>query len=313
MDRDRETFGESAVAGTLLGIDIGGTKIKTGYVTPEGRLEECGLYSTPSDPKAAVDLLSGEIAGYEIPVPLAGIGIGCPGPLDQETGRVLSPPNLPGWHGFPLTEELEKRLGVPVRLENDGNAGALGEARHGSGAGYSHVFYLAVGTGLGAGIVIDSKIYRGAYGLAAEMWSFSPDVYGGTGCADILNDVCSGNGLVARFARAVEAGVRTRIEPENADTYAILAAWESGDPAAEAALEDARCYLTGIIVNVLTMLAPEIVVLGGGLCTDARWLVEPVCRMVRDSVPIEQLKDIPVRRAELWDSAVLYGAASLFT
>lgn len=310
--------------GIVVGVDIGGTKIKAGYMNCEAGMEVIGEIPTPADPEQAVEEIAGLIESSGLVRSLSGVGIGCPGPLDQERGVILDPPNLRRWHDFPicrrLAEQLEARhdarqgsghggSSVEVRLENDGNAGALGEAVFGGGKGYPTVVYLSVGTGLGCGIVIDGAVHRGYRGSAGEVWAFDESfLSGGKGRFNVM-DYASGKGLVDR-ATVVdgidESGSR------GLTTREILDACRTGESWALELLESGRDRLAGVTIFACQLLAPDIVVFGGGMCTDPEWFVNPVVDRFRRTMPIGTLVDIPIVRAELWDSAVMYGAVALF-
>ena len=151
----------------VIAIDIGASKMKLGFLV-DGTMREIATLVTPADPEEAVELIATAIDGASPADAPEAVGIGCPGPLDPRTGVVLSPPNLRRWWGFPLREEIERRIGVPARVDNDGNVGALGEAWAGSGCGYATVLYFAIGTGLGAGIRFNTPLgpIRLDYGVA---------------------------------------------------------------------------------------------------------------------------------------------------
>jgi glucokinase len=239
------------------------------------------------------------------------MGIGCPGPLDQARGIVQSPPNLPQWADFPLADRLRDALGVPVALENDANAGALGEALDGAGRGARTVLYVTISTGIGVGIVIDGRIHRGAHGLAGEVWAFCPNCFASDGPAPNVTDLASGNGLVSLLRGRVADGYPTCLRPDDADMPAILEACAGGDPAACALVADAQRTLAATISFCLHLLDPDVVVLGGGLCTDESWFVAPVRDLVACCVALPALARTPIRRADLWSSAVLHGALAL--
>ena len=304
----------------VLGIDIGGTKTKIGFFDKDKLIIQ-SHFPTPQDPKPAASTLIEEIRK----VPgidsgrLAGIGIGCPGPLSQEQGEVLSPPNLQKWDRFPIVRLLKEEFRVPVLLENDGNAGALGEAVFGSGEGYETVFYCTISTGIGIGIVINGAVHQGHKGLAGETWAFEPENYFGKSSGVNILDRSAGNGIVriaadvlAREKRGAARNASiSKIPEDEITTRTILAALESGDEVAVEVIEQARDILAGMLVNAMTLLAPDIVVLAGGLCTDPSWYVDPIIERVRTWMPIRELADTPIKRAELWDSAVLYGAVAM--
>ena len=334
--------------GAVIGVDIGGTKTQLGQ-RRGARLDVFSRFPTPQDPDEAVAGIAEAIteeggAGGGSRAPGA-VGIGCPGPLDQERGLVLSPPNLPQWHSFPLAERLGRACRCPVFLENDANAGALGEALFGSGKGCEKVFYVTISTGIGAGIVLDGRIYRGHAGMAGELWAFRPELFApreagsprvGAANGNIL-DLASGAGIVRRVERLLEdepadssGVVPERVGQDEADrddpvsaaardffpdgrvsSEAVFDAYERGYPPIVEIVESAQRILSAAAVFVLTTLAPDVIVLGGGLCREPGWYVRPIQRLVRESVPMEELRSVPIVRARLWDTAVLHGALSL--
>ena len=153
----------------VLGVDIGGTKIATGLVN--SRADVSRSRSVPTLAYQGYDVSIRQIwAAIEESVTgdLKAIGICAPGPLNPKTGVILNPPNLPGWKNVALREMAEARFGLPVKVENDCNAAGLAEARFGAAKGCSSVFYAAIGTGIGSGIILDGKIYHGKNGFAAE-------------------------------------------------------------------------------------------------------------------------------------------------
>src|ERR1700691_1652102 len=163
--------------GHVIGVDIGGTKVAAGLVNGAGEIAH--QTRTPMVANDAAAGLAAVIASIDtvraaakadskLDVPISGIGMCAPGPLDPRTGVVINPPNLPGWRNFPLAAEISKIYQLPVRLDNDGNAAALAEALWGAGRGYRNVFCTTIGTGIGTGIVFDGRIYHGRTGAAAE-------------------------------------------------------------------------------------------------------------------------------------------------
>ncbi|MGH9394054.1 MAG: ROK family protein, partial [Terriglobales bacterium] len=157
-------------AAHYLGIDIGGTKVAAGLVSASGRIvqrERRPMLATGSA-EAALEAVVEAALAVSGDRTITAAGVSCPGPLDPRRGVVLNPPNLPCWRNFALAAKLGRRLGLPVKLDNDANAAALAEARWGSGRGYGAVFYATLGTGIGAGLVLEGKIYHGRTGAAVE-------------------------------------------------------------------------------------------------------------------------------------------------
>jgi glucokinase len=161
---------------TVLGVDVGGTKIAAGCVNADAAV--AGFRSIPTLASRGYEASLGQVwraVEAFLSPEVEAIGICAPGPLDPKTGVVLNPPNLPGWHDVPLAKLAEERFGLPVQVENDCNAAGLAEALYGAGRGHSHVFYAAIGTGIGSGIVLDGKIFHGAHGAGAEAGHMSID------------------------------------------------------------------------------------------------------------------------------------------
>src|SRR5579864_7220107 len=153
--------------GSIIGVDIGGTKVAAGLVDHDGKIlsqvrqpmsargeAEAALKAVTS----AIDSLSNQMRDTPTATELRGIGLCAPGPLDPQTGVVINPPNLPCWRNFPLAARIADIYGVPVKLDNDANAAALAETRWGAARGYRYVFYATIGTGIGTGIVFDGRI-----------------------------------------------------------------------------------------------------------------------------------------------------------
>src|SRR5258708_31746185 len=159
---------------TVIGVDIGGTKVAAGLVNakgeiPGGNRTQMVTSGTPSDGLAAVsEAIGGLVADRVRHDKIGAIGVCAPGPLNPSTGTILNPPNLTIWHNYPLAEEMRRLYKVSVRVDNDANAAALAEVKWGAGRGYRNVFYATVGTGIGTGIIFDSRIYHGKTGAAAE-------------------------------------------------------------------------------------------------------------------------------------------------
>ncbi|NLI21033.1 MAG: ROK family protein, partial [Clostridiales bacterium] len=185
---------------SYIGLDIGGTKCAVSL----GREEEDGFrivsrdaIPTPADQSEAMERLAMLADQLRQGETVAGIGISVGGPLDAERGVLQNPPNLPGWHGLSWTQAMADRLSAPCVLENDANACALAEWRWGAARGASSMIFLTFGTGLGAGIILNGDILRGATGDAGEvghwrLYDFGPAGYGKRGS---FEGFCSGGGL----------------------------------------------------------------------------------------------------------------------
>ncbi len=203
----------SFVMGRCIGVDVGGTKIAAARVEPDGSLSRRFRADTRADegPDGVIERICQGIEQVMGEEKVEGIGIACPGPLDARTGVVLSPPNLPGWDRIPLKDRLEERFGVPVRVENDANAAAWGEYLLGAGRGADPMVYITVSTGIGGGIVLDGRLYRGADTFAGEIGHTIVDP-GGAPCScgrrGCLEALASGTAIARAAAEAVRKGNR---------------------------------------------------------------------------------------------------------
>ena len=226
----------------LAGIDIGGTKcaVVLGEVTGEEiRVLGKRRFATPSSPEAALAQIEAGLDDLlgETGLALDAIGVSCGGPLDSRRGLVLSPPNLPGWDGIDVVTPLRVRYGVPAALQNDANAAALAEWRWGAGRGCRNMIFLTFGTGMGAGLILDGRLYSGTNDLAGEVGHMRLEADGpvGYGKAGSFEGFCSGGGIARLAAQMAEAEIRVGRPPAFCTSLADL-----GDVTAEKVAEAAH-------------------------------------------------------------------------
>lgn len=267
-----------------IGFDIGGTKCAVAlWDAPGGSAPRMlGRREVPtasfSGPEAVLDAIcSGAlqlISTCGTPdLPLTAAGISCGGPLDRSTGTVLSPPNLPGWNRVPVTSIVEAALGVPVGLENDANACALAEYRYGAGRGADGLIFLTFGTGLGAGLVLDGRLYRGASEMAGEVGHIrlAPDGPLGYNKRGSAEGFCSGAGI-ARLARqraqeALDAGqavayCHTLADLDGVTAESVAHAARTGDPVAIEVYRESGYRLGQLLAFLVDTLNPQFVIIG---------------------------------------------------
>jgi glucokinase len=254
------------------------------------------------------------------PEDLRCMGVGCGGPLDSETGIVYSPPNLPGWDAFPLKERLETRFALPVFIDNDGNAAALGEHRFGAGRGYNNIFYITVSTGIGCGMILDGNVYRGTDYSAGEfghivMARNGPRCKcGGRGCLEAL---ASGTAIARRANRALRRApdsllARLRAEKKRPLTAKdVIEAVRRNDPLAERIFGDAAEYIGLGVTSAIHMLNPGIVIIGGGLSQAGPLLFDRVKRVVAERAQKHLAAHVPIVRARLGRRVGIYGALAV--
>lgn len=310
----------------ILGIDIGGTKLAAGLVTHKGELIAQARTATQvqEGPDRVIDRLvdlcrqTVQDAGVSWTSIRAG-GVGCGGPLDPDTGTILDPPNLPGWVAVPLVDRLESALSLPVYLDNDANAGALGEHRFGAGRGVANMVYLTISTGIGGGIIIGNRLYQGQNGNAGEIGHMSvvfngrPCNCGSRGC---LEAYASGTNIAARAREAVAAGISScmvelagGVEAISSEVLAV--ALERNDQVASAVWEETVAILGAGIANVVNIFNPQRVVIGGGITNFGDLLFDPVRRIAleRAMQPLASVVDIVP--AELGAQVGVLGAAAV--
>jgi glucokinase-like ROK family protein len=231
-------------------------------------------------------------AGLEL-ADLLAVGLGVPGPIMTEAGMVIAPPIMPGWDHFPIRSTLEKRLGCPVSLNNDAELGAIGEWAYGAGRSARNLAYIKVGTGVGAGLLLDGHIYRGATGSAGEIGHLTMDLggelctCGNRGC---LETVASGPAIARHAQAAIAAGKQTmlRLPPGETPLTAahVSAAASRGDLVAQQVIAEAGAQLGVAIAGLVNFINPNMVVVGGGVAEIGDLFLEPVRREVhRRSLP----------------------------
>ena len=267
--------------GFLLGIDLGGSKLAIAIAdaddadNPDGGL--IAHKTRPSrisgDPEADILAIAADAADLISRSGLAAsdfdaAGLSVPGPIDHVRGAILAPPNLAGWEDVPLRDRMSELLGVPVRLENDANAAALAEWRYGAGRGAHSLVYLTMSTGVGAGLILDDRLYRGHRGRASEFghvcveWEGEPCGCGRRGCLEAYLGGASWTRRLREITPATSrvcalAGERGLALPEH-----VVAAAGEGDAFACAEMERFNHYLARAIGALSFTLAPEVVVLG---------------------------------------------------
>jgi len=265
-----------------LGVDVGGTKVAAGLVDSRGnilyktRVPMNGTGTAEQGFASICDAIDAVLAAHPGKA-IAGIGVASPGPLDPRTGVILFTPNIPCWHDFPLRRELDARYDMPTWVDNDANAAGLAEAAFGAGRGYSNVFYACIGTGIGTAIVLDGKLFYGRTGLAAEGGHMTIDMNapclcecGKRGC---LESMASGTSIGRRARAAVtqdpKAGAKILElaggNVEDISSKTVTAAWQEGDPLGTQLLADTTRLLTVWLGNIVDLLEPDVIVIGGGM------------------------------------------------
>ena len=239
-----------------------------------------------------------------VPVPLSSIGISCGGPLDSKRGVIMSPPNLPGWDDVPVVKFFEDRFHVPTSVQNDANACALAEYLYGSGRGVRNLVFMTFGTGLGAGIIVDGKLYSGSNDNAGEIGHIrlaptGPVGYNKEGSAE---GFCSGAGM-ARLAK-IRKGL-------DLTTKEIFARVRAGDPDCMEVFRESAEKLATILAFTIDILNPEVIALGGVFMRNADLfmpVVDPI--LDREALPLAR-KVCRIVPAELGENIGDYAALAV--
>lgn len=307
----------------VLAVDLGGTNLRVAAISPEGEmvLRESAPTRAGEGHESVIDRMAelcqavGERAGLAAD---AAIGVASPGPLDPITGVVIFTPNLPGWREVPLGPMLSERTGRPVRVSNDGNCAALGEARFGAAAGLHDVVYIGLGTGVGGGLILGGKMYEGGLGMGAELGHV-------TVASDGPRCTCGGVGclesFVAGWAIAREAQlvcttadgdyIRKFTHGGEADARAVTLAAKEGDPAAIEILGRAGRALGAAMGAFINIFNPQAIVIGGGLSVSGDAVLAPA-RAAMANYSFQGLRiQASIRLATLGDDNGLFGAGAL--
>ncbi len=330
----------------VLAVDLGGTQIRVAVLCGAQLLSRVGLLTGEQPTPERIfprifQAIQQALTKAEVSLgQIAGIGIGAPGPLNSHTGIVYAPPNLPGWESVPVRELFRQQFHVPIFVENDANAAALGEYMFGAGRGSRDMVYMTISTGIGGGVITDGKLLEGTSGTAAELGHMTIDWHGERcNCGNIgcLERIASGTGIARRANDAIAQGqgddllafalVHQPNDQENAkastpeDVAAhtpahvtartVALAAEAGIPLAHAIIATAAEALGTGLVNIIHIFNPEKIILGGGVTQMGALLLDPAIRIVEERTMEVPRKAAQIVLAELGHDVGLVGAGAL--
>ena len=305
----------------IVGIDLGGTIVRAGVFDSQGSL--LVVRETPIEAARGPELGLGKIQGLVEQVlaeaeaqSLVGIGIGATGPVDPIRGTIHNPFTLPGWDNVPITEWLRNAFQVPVTLENDADAAALGEYWQGAGQKARRLYAVTVGTGIGTALIVDGQIYRGLDGSHPEGGHMVLDPAGplcyckARGCWESL---CAGP-AIERQAREMDWSGSRLLElagedPDKINARLIFEAARRKDPLALEFVERIARYFAQGILNIAILFVPDVIVLSGGVMRSIEFFLPSVQQTLQthtDMVPADRIQVVPAR---LGYYAGLYGGA----
>lgn len=312
----------------IIGIDIGGTKISMVIAKSDGDIlkKEVILTEGTKPPKGTFDRVKKTIRGLMKDLgmkekDIKGIGIGCVGPLDPESGILHSTPNIPAWKSVHIKDEISSEFDLPIVMDNDANAAALGEKLFGAGRNVRNLFYYTISTGIGGGLIIDGRIYQGASFDAGEVGHTTvlPD---GPMCnyckkRGCLENLSSGT-AIARIAREMVKKGRGSLILKLADNDVdhitapvVIEAVKKHDRTACAIWKDAVRYLGISAANIIQTFNPEMIVIGGGVSKAGDLLFKPLRETARKYSWERCYKACSIVPAELGDNVGDLGAVSL--
>jgi glucokinase len=306
--------------GEAVGIDVGGTKINALRVARDGEVLDRKQAATPADDEEATLAAMIDIARATISDDVLAIGVGAAGLIDASDGVMSFAPNL-AWRNLPIAARMRDALDLPVQVDNDANVAAYGEYRFGAGRGYRHMLLVAVGTGIGGGIISDGRLFRGANGFAAEIGHIIVEPGGppcGCGNRGCWEQVAAGRAIdrMGREAARERAGsILARLaggDPDAVTGAHVTRAARDGDEASLRILSEVGRRLGEGIAGLVNTLDPQIVVVGGGAVVAGDLLLEPARAAFLDSVEGPEYRPrVPIVAATLGNDAGAVGAASL--
>lgn len=307
-----------------IGIDVGGTAIKAGLVTPSGTI--LARESIATETQHGVDHVIARIIGLieqfrgiaaDGSVVLKGAGLGMPGTLSRRRGMVLAPPNLPGWRNVPIVERLSEATHIPVVLDNDANNAALGEYHCGAGRDACDMAMLTLGTGIGGGLILGGRLFRGAHENGGELGHMIVHA-GGRACKcgqlGCLEAYASAEHVASQVREAIAAGehssLRARVEKDQEiRAEHVIDAAEAGDVLSRRVWDQACFYLGIGCTNIRHVFDVDRIVLAGGMSAAGDKLLRPVLAAIEEVSSKNGCEQPELRIAELGNSAGFIGSA----
>lgn len=311
----------------VIGISVGGTKLAVVISDSRGEIIERIRKPTNSErgPENVIQRVFDMVNEIIRIVGLdknncTGVGVSFGGPVNPKTGTTYSFVNCPGWGGIPLKKRIEVQLGLPVVIENDANASALAEWMYGAGRGYDYVVYMTMGTGIGGGIVVKGRLYKGTGGLAGEVGHqiLLPNgpkcECGKRGC---LESLCSGPAITRRAKEAIKKDPKTLIlriaegKIENVKSEMVVRAARDGDRLANQLIYETATYMGWGIANIVSILNPDVVILGTVATAAGDLLLAPIRENVRKLGVGEAARRVKILPSQLGDQIDDLAAVSL--
>ncbi|MBS5987630.1 ROK family protein [Clostridium sp.] len=305
----------------VIGVDLGGTKISTAISTIEGNILANVVLPTKAEEGETavlgriVQSIDEVIVGSSTSIDeIEAIGIGSPGPLDAKKGIIITTPNLP-FKDYNLVQPLKEKYNIPVYLDNDANAAAIGEYMFGAGKGKDSIVYFTVSTGVGGGAVLDGKVYRGHTSNALEIGHTTVDPNGprcNCGNLGCLEAISSGTAIARKGKEAVSTNVETSLKKyDTVTSYEVFKEAEAGDEVAKDIIDNALTYLGIGVANAIATFDPEMIIIGGGVSKAGDIVFNTVKKVVNKRCFKSMAESCQIVPAGLGSDAGVVGAVAL--
>ncbi|MDB2108390.1 ROK family protein [Clostridium paraputrificum] len=305
----------------VIGVDLGGTKISTAISTIEGNILANVVLPTKAEEGEVAVLgriiqsIDEVIVGSSTSIDeVEAIGIGSPGPLDAKKGIIITTPNLP-FKDYNLVQPLKEKYNIPVYLDNDANAAAIGEYMFGAGKGKESIVYFTVSTGVGGGAVLDGKVYRGHTSNALEIGHTTVNPNGprcNCGNLGCLEAMSSGTAIAKKGKEAVSTNVETSLKKyDTVTSYEVFKEAEAGDEVAKDIIDNALTYLGIGVANAIATFDPEMIIIGGGVSKAGDIVFDTVKKVVNKRCFKSMAESCEIVPAGLGSDAGVVGAVAL--
>lgn len=311
----------------ILGADVGGTKLATvlarrdGQILHKVRLPTEAHRGSEFGVARLIAMLRQNLSETGVrEVDVVGIGVACGSPMDVEQGIILGPPNLQTWNPVPIKSLLEAEFGLYAQLENDANAGALAEWLFGAGKGKRNVVYMTMGTGIGGGLILDGKLYRGTNNNAGEVGHMRVVDRGGPQCGcgkrGCLEAFCSGPAIARRTCEALKQAPHSAIlklagDPQSATAEHLFAAARQGDALALQLVDETAHYMGIGLANIIQAINPEAIVLGTIATEQGDFFLDRLRAVVRAETWPQMSAVVEILPSPLGGQVGDYGAISI--
>ena len=298
----------------IIALDIGGTQLRAAVYPSEG-ITPVAIQKTATrglEP-GVFERLTALVDSVWPATPVDAISVAAPGPLNPYTGMVISTPNIPAWHNYPLSKLLSEKYKVPAFLGNDANLAAVGEWKYGAGQGHHDVVYLTISTGIGGGVICNDMLIEGCHGMAAELGHITV-LTGGPVCTcgvrGHLEAVASGPAIAKYVNDQIAAGRTSTLTPgPELGAHEIAMAAGQGDELAREAFTRAGGFIGQAVAEFLHIFNPSIVIFGGGVTQSGRLILDPIeSTMKRNVMDKSYLDGLQLATAKLGDDAGLLGS-----